>query len=319
MSSPLAIGAVSAVLRNLLDNGLVEAGAAMGSTVAVSAVAPDTILGPGAETPDRLGEPVRGAGLLITAPPLIGQWTVTATGTDVPPRTLGFSVNVPDAETRLATLSEAELNALFGGPQGYVLTDDTEERPTGAGLLAYTFLDEGAAWWLVLLWVGFELLVLLNTDAFRLRYVTRPFLRTYRRLLPAMSDTEREALEAGTVWWDGELFSGCPNWHRLLAAKSPMLTASGSPNAERTTSAVVHGPTPGSDRRRRAACVASTDASSQSARRAARRMTSARRRSMPSGWKAWYGSAARTSGVTGRRSWRIGPGARSAYRRWSAA
>ena len=43
MSSPLAIGAVSAVLRNLLDDGLVEAGAAMGSTVNVSAVAPDTI------------------------------------------------------------------------------------------------------------------------------------------------------------------------------------------------------------------------------------------------------------------------------------
>jgi hypothetical protein len=43
MSSPLAIGAVSAVLRNLLDNGLIEAGAAMGTTVNVSAVAPDTI------------------------------------------------------------------------------------------------------------------------------------------------------------------------------------------------------------------------------------------------------------------------------------
>ena len=43
MSSPLAIGAVSAVLRNLLDNGLVEAGAALGTTVNVSAVAPDTI------------------------------------------------------------------------------------------------------------------------------------------------------------------------------------------------------------------------------------------------------------------------------------
>ncbi len=42
MSSPLAIGAVSAVLRNLLDNGLIEAGAAMGTTVNVSAVAPDT-------------------------------------------------------------------------------------------------------------------------------------------------------------------------------------------------------------------------------------------------------------------------------------
>ncbi|MBR0846481.1 DUF4255 domain-containing protein [Bradyrhizobium diazoefficiens] len=43
MSSPLAIGAVSAVLRNLLDNGLIEAGPAVGSTVNVSAVAPDTI------------------------------------------------------------------------------------------------------------------------------------------------------------------------------------------------------------------------------------------------------------------------------------
>lgn len=54
MSSPLAIGAVSAVLRNLLDNGLVEAGAAVGSTVAVSAVAPDTINLENANDPPRL-------------------------------------------------------------------------------------------------------------------------------------------------------------------------------------------------------------------------------------------------------------------------
>src|SRR5262249_43812568 len=53
MSSPLAIGAVSAVLRNLLDNGLVEAGAAMGTTVKVTAVAPDTI------NLDREDEPPR--------------------------------------------------------------------------------------------------------------------------------------------------------------------------------------------------------------------------------------------------------------------
>ena len=54
MSSPLAIGAVSAVLRNLLDDGLVEAGAAMGSTVVVSAVAPDTIHLDNANDPPRL-------------------------------------------------------------------------------------------------------------------------------------------------------------------------------------------------------------------------------------------------------------------------
>jgi hypothetical protein len=54
MSSPLAIGAVSAVLRNLLDNGLVEAGNALGSTVLVSAVAPDTIKLDVPEDPPRL-------------------------------------------------------------------------------------------------------------------------------------------------------------------------------------------------------------------------------------------------------------------------
>jgi hypothetical protein len=54
MSSPLAIGAVSAVLRNLLDNGMIEAGAAIGGTVNVSAVAPDTIDLENAEEPPRL-------------------------------------------------------------------------------------------------------------------------------------------------------------------------------------------------------------------------------------------------------------------------
>ena len=86
-------------------------------------------------------------------------------------------------------------------------------------------LGEASLPWLVALWFGFGLMALLNLDAVRLRWITRPFLRTYRRLLPTMSDTEREALEAGTVWWDGELFTGRPNWHKLLSAKAPRLTA----------------------------------------------------------------------------------------------
>ena len=40
-----------------------------------------------------------------------------------------------------------------------------------------------------------------------------------------MSATEREALDAGTVWWDGELFTGGPNWQKLMSAKAPTLTA----------------------------------------------------------------------------------------------
>jgi acyl-CoA dehydrogenase len=40
-----------------------------------------------------------------------------------------------------------------------------------------------------------------------------------------MSQTEREAIDAGTVWWDGDLFSGRPDWNKLLAVPQPRLTA----------------------------------------------------------------------------------------------
>lgn len=46
----------------------------------------------------------------------------------------------------------------------------------------------------------------------------------FRSVLPAMSATEREALDAGSVWWDGELFSGRPRWKRLLEMPAPSLS-----------------------------------------------------------------------------------------------
>ena len=95
----------------------------------------------------------------------------------------------------------------------------------GVALAAYTLSGSHPLWWLVLLWAGFAALALLNVGPVRMRFVTRPFLKVYRRMLPTMSDTEREALEAGTVWWDGELFTGRPDWQKLLAAKAPQLTA----------------------------------------------------------------------------------------------
>jgi acyl-CoA dehydrogenase len=95
----------------------------------------------------------------------------------------------------------------------------------GTALLSYTLLGHGSTPWLATLWVGFFALVALNIDALRMRFVTKPFLLVYRRLLPSMSDTEREALEAGTVWWDGEIFSGKPDWPKLLSARAPQLTA----------------------------------------------------------------------------------------------
>ena len=93
----------------------------------------------------------------------------------------------------------------------------------GVLLLAYTFWG-GAGWpWKSVLWLAFAPLALLNIAPLRIAFITRPFLVTYRRLLPAMSATEREALEAGTVWWDGELFTGGPDWQKLMSAKRPEL------------------------------------------------------------------------------------------------
>lgn len=59
----------------------------------------------------------------------------------------------------------------------------------------------------------------------RRHLVTRWVLRAMRRVLPRMGETERVALEAGTVWFDGELFSGRPDWKKLLAFKPKALTA----------------------------------------------------------------------------------------------
>lgn len=95
----------------------------------------------------------------------------------------------------------------------------------GAALLAYSFLGSGPLLWMMLLWAGFAVLALLNVDSVRMRYVTKPFLVAYRRLLPNMSDTEKEALEAGTVWWDGELFTGHPDWSKLLSSDPARLSA----------------------------------------------------------------------------------------------
>jgi acyl-CoA dehydrogenase len=55
--------------------------------------------------------------------------------------------------------------------------------------------------------------------------LSRPIFATYRKVLPQMSETERDALEAGTVWWEGELFRGKPDWQKLHAYPQPKLTA----------------------------------------------------------------------------------------------
>jgi len=45
--------------------------------------------------------------------------------------------------------------------------------------------------------------------------ISNRLFSVYRKVMPKLSSTEREALEAGTVWWDAELFSGKPRWRRF--------------------------------------------------------------------------------------------------------
>src|SRR5258705_12867982 len=54
---------------------------------------------------------------------------------------------------------------------------------------------------------------------------TKPILKWYRKLLPPISATERDAIAAGTVWWDADLFSGKPDWAKLRNYPAPTLSA----------------------------------------------------------------------------------------------
>jgi acyl-CoA dehydrogenase len=57
----------------------------------------------------------------------------------------------------------------------------------------------------------------MSFSSFRRDFISKPIFRWARRALPHLSDTEREAIEAGDVWWDADLFSGNPDWSKLLS------------------------------------------------------------------------------------------------------
>ena len=85
-------------------------------------------------------------------------------------------------------------------------------------LLAMGAAEDVPGWlvgllWLVLIVTAVPLLV----GDLRRKYISEPMFDWFKKVLPPISDTERDAIEAGTVWWDGELFSGRPDWNTLLA------------------------------------------------------------------------------------------------------
>lgn len=96
------------------------------------------------------------------------------------------------------------------------------------GLVVASFYIWAAApWVLKVLLLGAYLLpaLLFNIPLLRRTFFAKPLLRFYRNAMPEISATERAALEAGTTWWDAELFTGRPDWRKLLDFETAQLSA----------------------------------------------------------------------------------------------
>ncbi len=68
-------------------------------------------------------------------------------------------------------------------------------------------------------------LLVLNVGGLRRALLTTPVFGLLKKTMPSMSVTEREALEAGTTWWEKELFSGKPDWNEFAQIGLPQLTS----------------------------------------------------------------------------------------------
>ncbi|MGL4507069.1 MAG: acyl-CoA dehydrogenase, partial [Aeromonas sobria] len=78
----------------------------------------------------------------------------------------------------------------------------------------------------LLVWVLFAVIAIpLNLVEFRRNQLTKPLFKIYKSIMPEMSRTEKEAIEAGTTWWEADLFAGNPNWKKLHAIPISVLSA----------------------------------------------------------------------------------------------
>ena len=104
------------------------------------------------------------------------------------------------------------------------------------GLAWSVALAAGAAWltWatgtplyaLTAIWVAIGVFAAISiVKPLRRALVTRPIFGIYKRILPQISQTEQEALDAGSIWWDADLFTGKPDWKKLLAYPEARLSA----------------------------------------------------------------------------------------------
>ena len=75
--------------------------------------------------------------------------------------------------------------------------------------------------WLIFLAIALPI----NIDNIRKEYISAPLLKLFQRIMPEMSKTEKEALDAGTTWFEADLFRGNPDWQKLHNLPEPRLSA----------------------------------------------------------------------------------------------
>jgi len=75
-------------------------------------------------------------------------------------------------------------------------------------------------------WILFAVVALpLNLNIIRLQFISMPLLNLFKKIMPTMSETEQQSIDAGTTWFDAELFRGNPDWTKLHNYPQPRLSA----------------------------------------------------------------------------------------------
>lgn len=115
-------------------------------------------------------------------------------------------------------INRAPLVAWAVAGAGFVLAGQT--GVFSGDVVAPTFT---ALW--TLAWVPVLVLAALAVPAIRSMVLVRPAFGIVRRILPKVSETEQAALDAGTVGFDAEIFSGAPDWSKLREIPAIELTA----------------------------------------------------------------------------------------------
>lgn len=96
----------------------------------------------------------------------------------------------------------------------------------GIVLMLYQIIQPASALWLTSLWVIYiAVFALLNIKPLRRLLFSRNVYRAMAKVMPTISQTEQEALDAGDVWWEAELFKGKPDFEKIRSLPRPKLNA----------------------------------------------------------------------------------------------